>query len=263
MTKVEKLLCRLQEIGDSLAHTGQALALLGLGSVGLERQRLDDYSDLDFFAIVENGQKMRFIEHLDWLSCLGEISYAVRNTYDGYKLLYADGIFCEFAVFEAHEMAHIPFAKGQIVWQRQDFNPACCEPKQANPSAPSTDVNWLLGEFLSNLFVGLGRYHRGEKLSALTFVEQYAFERLLDLTALLPAFQAQANPMQPADVFVRERRFEQRIPSMAAYLPLMLQGYAHVPASAQAMLDFVDEHFSVNAAMKVEILRLCQHNPPR
>jgi hypothetical protein len=66
-----------------------------------------------------------------------------------------------------------------------------------------------------------------------------------------------SNPNQPTDAFVRERRFEQRIPSMVAYLPLMRQGYLHVPESAQVMLDFVDQHFTVNAAMKAEILRLC------
>jgi hypothetical protein len=61
--------------------------LLALGSAGLERQRLDRYSDLDFFVIVAQGYKVHYIESLDWLA-------------DGHKALMTDGIFCEFAVFE-------------------------------------------------------------------------------------------------------------------------------------------------------------------
>jgi lincosamide nucleotidyltransferase len=53
----QSLLKRLNEIGHSLEKSGHALALIGLGSVGLELDRLDSYSDLDFFVIVENGHK--------------------------------------------------------------------------------------------------------------------------------------------------------------------------------------------------------------
>ena len=41
----QSLLKRLDEIGQSLERSGHALALLGLGSVGLELDRLDSYSD--------------------------------------------------------------------------------------------------------------------------------------------------------------------------------------------------------------------------
>jgi lincosamide nucleotidyltransferase B/F len=48
----QSLLTRLDEIGQSLAHSGHALALIGLGSDGQELDRLDASSDLDFFVIV-------------------------------------------------------------------------------------------------------------------------------------------------------------------------------------------------------------------
>ena len=47
----ERLLQRLDEIGLSLAGTGHALALLALGSVGTEPDRIDAYSDLDILAV--------------------------------------------------------------------------------------------------------------------------------------------------------------------------------------------------------------------
>ncbi len=46
------LLQRLDSIGQCLRASNKALALLGLGSVGIETERLDQYSDVDFFAIV-------------------------------------------------------------------------------------------------------------------------------------------------------------------------------------------------------------------
>ena len=64
MTRRELLLSRLDAIGASLARRGDALALLGLGSVGVETDRIDDFSDLDFFAIVEPGRKARYLDDL-------------------------------------------------------------------------------------------------------------------------------------------------------------------------------------------------------
>jgi len=51
MTTPHDLLARLDAIGASLAATDHGLALIGLGSVGLETDRLDAYSDPDFSAI--------------------------------------------------------------------------------------------------------------------------------------------------------------------------------------------------------------------
>ena len=104
----QSLLIRLNEIGRSLEQSDHALALIGLGSVGLELDRLDCYSDLDFFAIVEAGYKHTYLDSLQWLSGVHPIAYSFPNTEDGYKILFADGIFCEFAVFEPAELEHIP-----------------------------------------------------------------------------------------------------------------------------------------------------------
>ncbi|MBK9052061.1 MAG: hypothetical protein IPL78_14480 [Chloroflexi bacterium] len=250
MKHPEKLLNRLDEIGQSLEKTGKALALIGLGSVGQELDRLDDYSDLDFFVIVEPGQKSHFLTNLDWLSGLAPIAYYFQNTVDGYKLLFADGVFCEFAVFEEAELAHIPFAPGRIVWKRAGVSEEIAAP--VKPSSPSThSVEWLVGELLTNLYVGMGRYRRGEKLSAFQFVQVYALGRLVDLAG-------QIEMAQPghADIFVGERRFEQRFPELAQHLPQFGPGYEGTPAAANAILRFLDQHFPINPAIKEAILSL-------
>ena len=128
MPSVSLLQQRLLQIAAALEQSGKALALLGLGSAGLDSDRMDEYSDLDFFVIVMPGYKQKYIQDLFWLEQCGDIVFRYQNTVDGHKVLYADGVFCEFAVFEADELATIPFAPGRIVWHAKGFDTRLAEP---------------------------------------------------------------------------------------------------------------------------------------
>jgi hypothetical protein len=242
------LLERLDAIGRSLADSDHGLALIGLGSVGQELDRLDDYSDLDFFAIVEPGHKGDFITDLGWLSRVAPVAYAFRNTTDGYKLLYEDGVFCEFAVFTPDELVKAAYPPGRLVWGRDDFDATLITPRRPLPSRPAPDVEHLLGEALTNLYVGLGRFRRGEKLSAMRFIQGYAVDRLIELsTVMSPPGNATVDP------FDGPRRYEQRFPALAVVLPDILQGYERTPESAAALLALLDAHFQVDPAIKAAI----------
>lgn len=253
MTKTTLLLTRLDQIGQSLAQQPQALALIGLGSVGAELARLDEYSDLDFFVIVQPAAKAHFLADLAWLSAPRPLVYSFRNTVDGYKALFDDDVFCEFAIFEPAELAQIPFAPGRIVWKRPDVDPTIWQPAHPLPPPSASDPAWLVGEALTNLYVGLSRYHRGEKLSAARFIQGYAVDRLI-------ALSSQLEPEQPGfvDPFVAERRYEQRYPQLAHQLAAFMQGYEQTPASAAALLDFLEGHFAVNAPLAARIRQLIQ-----
>lgn len=247
MNPQEKLLKRLEVIGRSLESTGTALALIGLGSVGRESERIDAYSDLDFFAIVQPGHKADYMQDLGWLSHLCPIAYAFQNTVDGFKVLYEDGIFCEYAVFEPQELEHIPFAPGRLVWAAEGIDPAICEPRLPVPQAHEHALEWVVGEALTNLYVGLGRYRRGEKLSAMRLVQVHAVDRLLELAAILDPQPGLRDPFSP------ERRLEQRYPHLAEELAGCMQGYDATPQSAQAILHFLDARVAVNEAIKARI----------
>lgn len=250
MITPQQLIQRLDDIGQSLAQTSHALALIGLGSAA-ETERMDAYSDLDFFVIVEPGHKQTFLQNLSWLTAVSPLAYCFQNTADGHKLLFEDGIFCETAVFEPAELSHIPFAEGRIVWKADGIDDAIRTPiKPPTPHTPHP-VEWLVGEALTNLYVGLGRYQRGEKLSAYFFVQQYAVGRILDLSPYVAAETAVSK-----DPFTPDRRYEQRFPTLAHHLPNFIQGYAHTPQSALAILAFLDQHFDVNPALKAKIVEL-------
>lgn len=253
-SKPDLLLSRLDEIGASLARSGKALALIGLGSVGQELERLDRYSDLDFFAIVEDGHKRDFLDDLSWLAGIRPLAYAFRNTPDGYKALFEDGVFCEFAVFEEPELEHIPFAPGRMVWKREGVPDALRFPRRPQACLEERSVEWSLGEALTNLYTGLGRYRRGEKLAAMRLIQVFAVDRLLELAerAEPPAATSLRDP------FALERRYEQRNPGTAPALPSFAQGYERSIESARAILEFLDARFEINPAMRRAILELCE-----
>jgi hypothetical protein len=246
------LLARLDAVGESLRDSGHALALIGLGSVGLDTDRIDRYSDLDFFVIVEPGHKHRYIEALDWLSAAHPVGWHFRNTRDGHKALMTDGVFCEFAVFEPHELEHIPFAPGRIVWSRPGVDPRIAVPHCPTPSASLPDETWIIGEALSNLLVGLQRWHRGEKLSAGRLIQVHAVDRLIELDALRA--QPDDRAARP-DPFGRERRLERRQPSLVAELGALMPGYENTPEAALVLLAALERRGAVLNAFVADSIR--------
>lgn len=250
MVSTALLVQRLGEIGAALAGSGRALALIALGSAGREIDRLDEYSDLDFFAIVKPGEKAAFLADLGWLTSLAPVAYAFRNTADGYKLLYEDGVFCEFAVFVPAELENVAFAPGRIFWRSPELDEAALVPR-AMPGRAPLDVPWQVGEALTNLYVGLGRFRRGERLSAARLVQGFAVDRVLELAVVVE--EEIATSLDP---FSDERRVEQRFPLTAARLAEFIQGYDRTPESARAILGFLDEIATTPRAMRTAILEL-------
>lgn len=244
-----RLLERLDAIAGSLQRDPAALALIALGSAGREPERLDAWSDLDFFVIVQPGAKARFIDDLSWLAAARPLAWHFRNTADGHKALMDDGVFCEFAVFTPDELAPIPFAPGRVAWRREGVDASIGVPRRALPS-PSRDETWIVGEALSCLLVGLSRWQRGEKLSAMRLVQGAALDRLIELDALRTSPPA-------GDPFNHERRLEARQPALAAELPRLAPGYAHTPAAARALLQaFAARGAALNAAATARIAAL-------
>ena len=244
-----RLLSRLEAIAASLAAREDALALLALGSVGLDTGRIDAHSDLDFFVLVRPQAKGRYLADLAWLDAAHRVVWSFRNTPDGFKALMEDGVFCEFAVFEPAELPHIPFAPGRFVWRRDEVDPTCAH--SARPLPQPADPDWLAGEALSNLIVGLGRYARGERLAAMRLIQMNALERLLQLLE-----QRAERADTPSDPFSVDRRIEQRRPELKGLLPVLAGGYQNTPAAALALLVELERHTSVPPAVARHIRTL-------
>ncbi len=251
MTKKELLKIRLMEIANSLKNSGHAQALLALGSCSGNQEMMDDQSDLDFFVIAKPGYKMHYIDNLNWLSEISSTGFYFRNTVDGYKYFYKDGVYCEFAVFEEGELKNIDLSNGSIVWKEEEFDVSEIHFNSTLHYEKKLELDWMLGELLTNLYVGLCRFHRGEKLSAYKFVQNYAVDLLLQiLRTQNPESYHQADRFDPA------RRIEAANIIGEDQLAEFIQGYDRTPQSALEILRFVEKNININNFMKLKIEEL-------
>ena len=129
-------------------------------------------------------------------------------------------------------------------------NTAIAKPSNPVPNLRVDSLDYPLNEALTNLYVGLGRYARGERLSATRFVQGYAVDRILSVLHLLE----QEVDYFP-DPFGNEAAREE-IPRFAEIIGDMIQGYDHVPESALRILNFIEEAYPVNRKLSDEIRRL-------
>ena len=243
---------RLASLARELSARDDALALLAQGSVGTETARLDAWSDLDFFVLVRDGAKARYIGNLDWLAAAHPVVWHFQNTVDGHKALMADGVFCEFAVFEIHELSRIPYAPGRFVWRREEIDDGLAHATQPLPAKQG--VEWLVGEALSNLIVGLQRHARGERLAAMRMIQVHALDRVLE-------FLERQEPGSPAAIAARDpfnvdRRIEMRSSQAARALPVWAGGYERTVPAALALLAALEAHDVVPAEVSGHIRML-------
>jgi hypothetical protein len=237
----ERLLQRLDELGEVLAGRGDAIALIGHGSVGVDLHRLDEHSDLDFFVIVDDGTKQRYLDSIDWLEALHPVAYSFSNSVDGRKVLFADGLFAEYAVYTLDELARGSFSPGRIVWQRADAPRGLEVPPRRDPP-PHQTPEYQLNETLTNLFVGLHRDSRGERLSATRFIQGHAIDRIITMLSLV-------SGIPPQDEFAPERGVEGRFGPDVLPLADFVLGYERNREAALAILDWLEAHAEVDAAM--------------
>ena len=188
---------RFNEIIQLNQHKEEVLAFIGLGSMH-DLTRLDAYSDIDFFILVQSQQdKKIYIEDMSWLD-VHPIIFSYIETRDGLKVVYEDGILLEFAVFTMDELKLIPFQEGTIYYKKPFIEEHDLKP-QLEQSHPF-DLNKTISNCLSNLYVGLLREHRGEHVAAFLMIQVYATSNLLKILD-----QHQDDP------FVVERRIEKRL----------------------------------------------------
>ena len=244
---VQRLLDRLDAIAASLKTQTGALALLGLGSVGLDVARADRFSDLDFFAIAEPQTAKALREDLGWLSSIQPLTFAHRNTADGWKVLFEDGIFAEFAVFSPEQLSHIPFQAGRLVWAQASFDTNLLTPTR---HADSVDLQWAVSEALTCLYVGLGRFWRGERLAAQRMIQGNALD--LVLKVMLAGDQSK----QDTDPFNPSRRAEMIWPERRAFLEQACAGYGHCIEAAQILLNELTRFDPLSSGLVAAILIL-------
>jgi hypothetical protein len=247
----QRLLQRLDELGVVLEGRGDALALFGLGSVGVDVDRLDDHSDMDFFAVVDDGAKQRYLDSIDWLEQLAPVVFSFPNSVDGRKVLFADGLFAEYAVFTLDELRGASYPPGRMVWKRNDAPDGLENAGRMPGPSPYDHADYQVNEALTNLYVGLHRDLRGERLSAMRLIQVHAVDRLLTFLHL-----TDSEGGRKQDAFVVERAAERRFSPDELPLSSLVPGYDGNREAALTMLEWLEARAEVSEAVAGAIRRL-------
>ncbi|HYO24292.1 MAG TPA: hypothetical protein VEQ85_05020 [Lacipirellulaceae bacterium] len=221
-----------RELQGRLAADARVLGLVALGSMAARDYRPDRWSDHDFFVVVAPGTQEAMRADLAWLPGRERIVLSFRETAHGHKVLYDDGHLLEFALFDLEELSLAHVNRYRVLLDRAGIEARLRQMAAASArhghGVASDEA--LIGQFLANLLVGIGRYRRGEQLSAAQFVKTFALRHLLILfTRHLPA--PQHALLDNLDPF---RRFERVFPSLGAELNTILG--QELPLAANALL---------------------------
>jgi lincosamide nucleotidyltransferase B/F len=244
----DKLNKRMNELSNVLQNKSDCLALLALGSCA-ELDRQDEWSDLDFFVIVEEGKQRNYLENLEWLEACAPLAFSFRNTIDGHKIMWNDGAYAEYAVFEMNMLPRIPFTTGMFMFKKEGVE--LSESSSIPMPNLHQDIDYAVNEILTNLYVGLSRYHRGEILSAFRLIQVHAIDHVLSM-----ADKLYTPKLENEDVFALNRRAELRHPELCTLFTHSLLGYSHVPHSAKVILEYLKSITNPNQMMVNEIERL-------
>jgi hypothetical protein len=238
-----RLMAFLDRLGEVLARRGDAVALLGLGSVGRDLHRLDEHSDADFFVVVNDAAAVqRYLDDLSWLEAAQPIVWSFDNSPVGRKALLEGGLFAEYAVFSLRDLTTAAYPPARVHWRRADAPDGLETPRAPLPGAPR--LSEQVGEAITNLYVGLHRDLRGERLTAQRFIQGYAVDRWVTILGLLGLA---TGPQQ--DAFVIERGVERRFG--AALLPLadLVPGYERNAHAARTLLGLMEQHVELDPGM--------------
>jgi len=202
------------ELLASLSARPEVLGLVALGSMAARDYRPDRWSDHDFYVVVPAEDAERFRTDLGWLPRRDQVVLALRETAHGLKVLYDDAHLLEFAVFSPDELAASTAGRSRVLLDRGGVTESVERiSTRVRPTDGAVDVRFEVAMFATNVLVGMGRWHRGERLSGRAHVEAWALGHLLRALSTLPSERAGV-----LDGLDARRRFEVAHPELGAEL---------------------------------------------
>ncbi len=192
----------------------RVLGIVGLGSTARSGREPDRWSDHDVWIVVRDGEQERFRSHVGWLPDADQIAWWHRETEHGLSVIYRSGHLVECAVFAAGELSVARANWAAVLLDRGGIAGRVAA-LQAHTAATidRTATQWLLGQLLAALVVGVSRWARGERVSG-----QY---RLMDGIGHLVRLLAAHVPPSRADLLDELdplRRVEDAWPAIGAEL---------------------------------------------
>jgi lincosamide nucleotidyltransferase len=172
------------ELQHTLERDPRVLGLMAAGSMADQSHPPDEWSDHDFWVIVEPESASWFHTHSEWLPDSSAIVLYFQEPHGGLKAVYRSGHLLEFAVSGSDNLLTAKVNDYRLLIDRIGLA-ADLEKLYQNTAAEFDQVVGddicLLGQFLTNLLVGVWRFRRGEQLSARQFITVSSLYALLRL----------------------------------------------------------------------------------
>lgn len=216
----------------NLTQRTDVLGLVAVGSMAAQDYQPDVWSDHDFYVITQPGVQEHYRQQHTWLPNHHDIVWSFQETAHGVKVVYQSGHLLEYAVFDEQELQLARSNRYRVLLDRSTIDQQMVEiAALTNNQSTAQDASFDIGQFLTNILVGMGRYARGEVLSAHHFVKGNAVNHLVKLIHQhVPSEQhSLADNLDP------NRRFELVYPALGVELhALMVQ---EIPIAAAGLLE--------------------------
>lgn len=221
-------------LAEGVRQRDGLIGLVLLGSASDDgAARRDEWSDHDFFALVEDGRGPELRPDLAWLPDADHIVLTAREGDIGFVAVYDDAHVFEFAFSEAGELAGAVAGDGTVVVDDEVGTTASLIARARERAAaadrfdPANDTRLVLVKLL----IGVGRARRGEVLNGGQFVRSWAVQCLV--RAIRGRYSERSSTLR--DTIDPMRRFEHDFPEWAARIAGALQG--SVEEGARALFD--------------------------
>lgn len=193
------------------------VGVVAFGSTA-DRQRADEWSDHDIAWVVQPGAEDRYRDDLRWLPTTEPVVISVIEHHGGGKVVDEGGHVVEFGVTTVDGLDGWFINRYEVLVDRGGIREALERvASKIGPDGPADDAREIRLA-LAQLLIGVGRYRRGEVLSAGQSIRSEAVAHLLVVLGhRLPGGGVHLDSLDP------RRRFELVNPAIGASIERALR----------------------------------------
>ncbi|MDJ0961300.1 MAG: hypothetical protein QNJ88_11615 [Acidimicrobiia bacterium] len=241
----------LDHLTEVAAAEDEVIGLVVLGSGAAKSRRPDEWSDHDVWLVTKNGDAARWRTDTSWLPEAERIVGHFVETTHGRSVIYDDGHLLELAVFDDREVEIVRVNDYRVLYDASDIAERIAQRAAATAAETAiADPRYPAGRFVTQLIIGLGRFGRGERLSANQLIRGFAVGSLLHALA---ASDVGSDP-DVLDNLDPHRRVEVAMPEIAARIDRSLQH--PLAETAQTLVAIAHEYLATpDGPLSIEVVR--------
>ncbi|MES1212439.1 MAG: hypothetical protein ABUT11_02715 [Leifsonia sp.] len=231
-TRPERFDRFLEMLIAEAARHDDVVGVAAFGSTA-DRHRADEWSDHDIAWVVQPGAEVRYRDDLSWLPTTEPMAISVIEHHGGGKAIDERGHVVEFGVTTVDGLSQWFVNRYEVLLDRGGIREALEIAASRGGADGRTDDAREIRLALADLLIGVGRYRRGEVLSAGQSIRSDAVGHLLAVLGhRLPDTHSHLDSLDA------RRRFELVNPAIGASIERSLR---HDPETcARELLDLAE-----------------------